>query len=296
MGSGILRAVDSSALTRTGMVMRWAGFVRRNEPGVVTSGPPSDVFSLGAVLAFAATGREPFGSGSGEVLLDRVVSGEPDLSDLPRRIRPLVERCMISDQRQQPTTGSAPGRTDYRRVGHSAGSGLWRRAEEQAGTRPCSRNLTTVTAPRRRASGDAGGLLHTDQGTTRVPFPPARPEPRRVAIPEQSPVPRRARGERGAPCHPAPAAIYPRAGAEPPHRAAAATFPRTAARSPHQQAASLTRAGRIAVAVAAVLVAEPSPAGAFVAWPARYWAAPGWPPRPAPRRVGPHRPSRLPPS
>ena len=91
------------------MVMGSPGFMSPEQAQGREAGPPSDVFSLGAVLAFAATGREPFGSGSGEVLLDRVVSGEPDTDDLPRRIRPLVERCMISDQRRRPTAaGSWP--------------------------------------------------------------------------------------------------------------------------------------------------------------------------------------------
>ena len=48
-------------------------------------GPPSDIFSLGAVLAFAATGQGPFGTGSTAALVYRVVHSEPDTGALPGR-------------------------------------------------------------------------------------------------------------------------------------------------------------------------------------------------------------------
>ena len=46
-------------------------------------GPLSDVFSLGAVLAFAATGRKPFGTGPPAAVLERVVGGTADLKGAP---------------------------------------------------------------------------------------------------------------------------------------------------------------------------------------------------------------------
>ena len=183
---GISRAVDSSALTRTGMVMGSPGFMSPEQARGREAGPPSDVFSLGAVLAFAATGREPFGSGSGEVLLDRVVSGEPDTDDLPRRIRPLVERCMISDQRRRPTAAQllaelSTAESATRTQPAMAPRGAGRDATLLA-------NLPTETA--HAAAGQAatpGASIPTR--TTPVPFPPARPEPRRVPVPEPRPVP-----------------------------------------------------------------------------------------------------------
>ena len=56
-------------------------------------GPPSDIFSLGAVLAFAATGEGPFGAGTTAALLYRVVHGSPNLDQVPAEVRPLIERC-----------------------------------------------------------------------------------------------------------------------------------------------------------------------------------------------------------
>jgi hypothetical protein len=66
-------------------------------------GPRSDVFSLGAVLAFAATGRKPFGTGPPAAVLERVVQVAADLEDAPAEVRPLIEQCLAKDPLQRPT-------------------------------------------------------------------------------------------------------------------------------------------------------------------------------------------------
>jgi eukaryotic-like serine/threonine-protein kinase len=65
-------------------------------------GPASDVFSLGAVLAYAATGDGPFGVGPTVALLYRVVNEDADLAGVPAGIRPLVERCLAKDPAARP--------------------------------------------------------------------------------------------------------------------------------------------------------------------------------------------------
>jgi serine/threonine protein kinase len=100
---GISRAAENSALTGTGLVIGSPGFMspEQAEGGVI--GPPSDVFSLGAVLTFAATGQGPFGSGSTAALVYRVVHGSPSLEQVPDDIRPLVQRCLDKDPARRPT-------------------------------------------------------------------------------------------------------------------------------------------------------------------------------------------------
>ena len=66
-------------------------------------GPPSDVFSLGAALAFAATGQGPFGSGSTPALVYRVVYCAPQLDLVPAEVRPLIDRCLAKDPARRPT-------------------------------------------------------------------------------------------------------------------------------------------------------------------------------------------------
>src|SRR5581483_8490920 len=101
---GISRATEASMLTQSGTVMGSPGFMSPEQAEGRAVGPSSDVFSLGAVLTFAAGGEGPFGSGPTPALLYRVVHCEPDTTHLPAEIRPLVERCLAKDPAQRLTT------------------------------------------------------------------------------------------------------------------------------------------------------------------------------------------------
>ncbi len=100
---GISQSAGMSTLTRTGMVLGSPGFMSPEQAEGHEVGPPSDIFSLGAVLAFAATGHGPFGEGTTVDLLYRVVTTDPDTHNLPAEIRPLIERCLAKDPLRRPT-------------------------------------------------------------------------------------------------------------------------------------------------------------------------------------------------
>jgi hypothetical protein len=101
---GISRAVETTMLTLSrDSVIGSPGFLSPEQAEAGEVGPPSDVFSLGAVLAFAATGEGPFGSGPTPALVYRVVNRAPDLAAVPDQIRPLVERCLAKDPAARPT-------------------------------------------------------------------------------------------------------------------------------------------------------------------------------------------------
>ena len=55
------------------------------------------------MLAYAATGQGPFGTGTTAALLYRVVHGAPTLDQVPPEVRPLIERCLAKDPRERPT-------------------------------------------------------------------------------------------------------------------------------------------------------------------------------------------------
>ncbi|MFD5401931.1 protein kinase domain-containing protein [Streptomyces griseorubiginosus] len=101
---GIVRALEGTALTRTGVVVGSVGYLSpeqiRNGAQVV---PASDVFSLGAVLAYASGGKEPFGEGQDSVVLLRILTGDVDLSAVPEEQLPLVEACLRDDPAARPT-------------------------------------------------------------------------------------------------------------------------------------------------------------------------------------------------
>ncbi len=101
---GISLALERSMMTATGMVMGSPGFMSPEQAkGQREVGAPTDVFSLGAVLAFAATGSGPFGTGPTPALLYRVVSEPPDLTAVPARLSALIGHCLAKDPADRPT-------------------------------------------------------------------------------------------------------------------------------------------------------------------------------------------------
>jgi len=91
---GISRAFEGTALTSAGMVVGTPGYMSPEQAEGQQAGPPSDVFSLGCVLAYAATGVAPFGGGSAASVLYRVVTAEPDLRPVPGRLREVIAACL----------------------------------------------------------------------------------------------------------------------------------------------------------------------------------------------------------
>ena len=101
---GISLALERSMMTATGMVMGSPGFMSPEQArGQREVGAPTDVFSLGAVLAFAATGSGPFGTGPTPALLYRVVSEPPDLTAVPARLSALIGQCLAKEPADRPT-------------------------------------------------------------------------------------------------------------------------------------------------------------------------------------------------
>ncbi|GAA1667371.1 hypothetical protein GCM10009830_11350 [Glycomyces endophyticus] len=103
---GIARAADGitdTDLTKTGGVIGTPGFMSPEQAESGTVSAASDVFSLGSVLALAATGRSPFAGASTLETLNNVVRSQPDLSALSPRLRAIVERCLVRLPGARPT-------------------------------------------------------------------------------------------------------------------------------------------------------------------------------------------------
>ncbi|MEU0999279.1 serine/threonine-protein kinase [Streptomyces tibetensis] len=101
---GIARAVDGNRMTQTGVVVGSPGYMSPEQALGENIGTASDVFSLGAVLAFAATGRGTFGHGAAShaSLLYQVVHGEPDVEGVPQQLLGLVRACLAKDPAHRP--------------------------------------------------------------------------------------------------------------------------------------------------------------------------------------------------
>ncbi len=100
---GISRAADATALTRANIFVGSPGYMSPEQALGEEVGPASDMFSLGAVLTFAALGASPFGDGTVTTLLYRVAHDRPATERLPGQLRPLVERCLAKDPHRRPT-------------------------------------------------------------------------------------------------------------------------------------------------------------------------------------------------
>ncbi|MFH9015944.1 serine/threonine-protein kinase [Streptomyces sp. NPDC017943] len=101
---GIARATDGTAsLTSTGVSIGSPGYMSPEQilgRGVTAA---ADVFSLGAVLAFAATGEPPFPGDSSAALLYKVVHEEPELGLLDGELRTLTAACLAKDPGERPS-------------------------------------------------------------------------------------------------------------------------------------------------------------------------------------------------
>jgi serine/threonine protein kinase len=101
---GIARSVDAStAITTTGAVVGTLAYMSPEQIRGGVAGSASDVFSLGSVLGFAATGRPPFGSDSAVSIMFRVVNQPPDLAGVADSgLRELIADCLAKSPRDRP--------------------------------------------------------------------------------------------------------------------------------------------------------------------------------------------------
>ncbi|MEU6604758.1 protein kinase [Streptomyces shenzhenensis] len=101
---GIAWATGASTLTHVGTAVGSPGFLAPEQVRGAAVTPATDVFSLGATLAYASAGDSPFGHGSSEVMLYRVVHEEPQLHGVPDALAPLVRACLAKDPEERPST------------------------------------------------------------------------------------------------------------------------------------------------------------------------------------------------
>ncbi|OJV57353.1 MAG: serine/threonine protein kinase [Cellulomonas sp. 73-145] len=98
---GIAQDAGDEHLTSTGLVMGTPGYLAPELLSGAEPGPGSDLWGWAAVLAFAATGRPPFGSGAVDVVLARARTGSADLADLGPVTAGALRRALEPDPQRR---------------------------------------------------------------------------------------------------------------------------------------------------------------------------------------------------
>jgi tetratricopeptide (TPR) repeat protein len=103
---GIAKAMDGTALTASRVIIGTPVFMAPEQARGGLPGTAGDVFSLGSVLAYAATGAAPFTASDPVAMLYRIVHDEPDLGGLAPSLRNLVAGCLAKDPGSRPPLDS----------------------------------------------------------------------------------------------------------------------------------------------------------------------------------------------
>ncbi|MGN5637116.1 protein kinase domain-containing protein [Streptomyces sp. AC154] len=172
---GIAWSTGASTLTHVGTAVGSPGFLAPEQVRGAAVTPATDVFSLGATLAYAAMADSPFGHGSSEVMLYRVVHEEPQLYDVHDALAPLVSACLAKDPEERPSTLQLSMR--LKEIAAREAQGL------HESRPPAQRSAQEADRPTGRLDGP-----YTEQQTRRAPGPAplSRPQSRQSAPPRPS--------------------------------------------------------------------------------------------------------------
>ncbi|MFE2746085.1 serine/threonine-protein kinase [Streptomyces scopuliridis] len=100
---GIAYAADATSLTGSGVTIGTPSFMAPEQAAGRRVTPATDIFALGQVAAYAATGSPAFGEGTSHGVLYRIVHEEPDLTRVPERLKELVTRCLAKEPEARPS-------------------------------------------------------------------------------------------------------------------------------------------------------------------------------------------------
>ncbi|MFJ9633991.1 protein kinase [Streptomyces sp. NPDC101175] len=107
---GIAHAADGTSVTRIGVLTGTPGWISPEHYRSGVTAAEGDMFAWGALVAYAATGRLPFGTGAPEAVAYRVMSGRPDLDGTPEALKELLERTLAKEPAERPTAADAVDR------------------------------------------------------------------------------------------------------------------------------------------------------------------------------------------
>jgi serine/threonine protein kinase len=99
---GIAHVAEVTSLTRTNLTVGTPAFMAPEQIRGRSATPATDVFGLGHLAVFAATGHTAFGEGNQDALMYRIIHEHPDLDDCPQEVRGIALRCLAKDPNERP--------------------------------------------------------------------------------------------------------------------------------------------------------------------------------------------------
>ncbi|MEU9126141.1 protein kinase [Streptomyces sp. NPDC048506] len=196
---GIARAAEAATrLTSTGVAVGSPGFMAPEQvTGEAAVGPATDVFSLGTVLAYAASGQQPFPGESAAQLLYRVAHAEPRLDGVaPDAVKELVSACLTKDPAARPALpevvralageqGAGALLDSSRWLPRAVADDIGRRAVELLQLESASAEPGLPARPRSPTLVDSAPASGPNAATVTVTVQPKpKPKPRTTAKPE----------------------------------------------------------------------------------------------------------------
>ncbi|MFD4698079.1 outer membrane protein assembly factor BamB family protein [Streptomyces niveus] len=103
---GALGAAASAEAADGGRLSVRLGYLTPEQLDGVVPGPPADIFVLGLLLAYAATGTTPLAEGPPDAAAERIAHGTAELDGVPEKLRPIVTRCLAKEPGGRPTAGA----------------------------------------------------------------------------------------------------------------------------------------------------------------------------------------------
>ncbi|MCF4136382.1 protein kinase [Streptomyces sp. Tue 6430] len=168
---GIARESGQAALTQAGLTAGTPGFTAPEAFDGAEVGFAADVFALGATLAFAATGRPPFGDGAFSAVAYRTVHGDIDVEGVEPGLAAIITACTDRDPGRRP----APGRIVELCQSHTslAGDPAYQRIAAPATTPGTAAGAPALVPTQPDASGTAPAAQPHEAPTVLAVPPPA---------------------------------------------------------------------------------------------------------------------------
>jgi serine/threonine protein kinase len=152
---GIAQMLDATAVTRAGMTVGSAGYMAP-EQIMGRAGTAADIFSWAVTIAYAASGQPPFGTGTSEVILYRILHETPNIAAVPAALHAQVAAAIDKDPHARPTAPELLSQLTRTATLPSAGSDnptqtvlaqTWHPAGSLPATPPPSRPASSWSTP-----------------------------------------------------------------------------------------------------------------------------------------------------